>query len=171
MSYLEIKNLFSYLHFSFFSHLSNYLSVLLNKTSKWLYEDVVNSSSLLLLSSSLCTSWSTLAIRHGCVKDDRGEENPIARAATLSSSSSLSHNYDPLVESMSVSQPPTIYAFSPFFLWNFRFLLCFLLEALFFISSSIVSSFLPLNLFLLYLVVRSNLSHRFSRLPFYHSVD
>jgi len=52
-------------------------------------------------------------MRHRCVDDDGGSgngdsEDPITRAATFSFSLSLSPSDEPLDDSMSVSQSPTI---------------------------------------------------------------
>jgi hypothetical protein len=75
------------------------------------------------------------------------EEKSPAIAATFSSFSS-SLEEDPLDDSMSVSQSPTMYAFTFFYLWNL--FASHLLKNFFsFFTSSLSSSFLPLNLFFL----------------------
>jgi hypothetical protein len=79
--------------------------------------------------------------------DGGGQEKSMATVATFSSSSL---EEEPLEDSMSVSQSPIMYAFPAFLLWNFFCLPSFFLENFFyFFSSSLSSSYLPLNLFFL----------------------
>jgi hypothetical protein len=69
--------------------------------------------------------------------DGGGEEKSPSMAATFSSFSS-SLEEDPLEDSMSVSQSPTMYVFPFFFLWNLLCFPSFLLKNLFsFFSSSL----------------------------------
>jgi hypothetical protein len=94
-------------------------------------------------------------MKHMFVEDDSDggrEEKSNTSATTFSFSSSLSHEDELLLEQMLVSQSPTIYVFPPFVLWNCFHFPSFFLKTFFFLLSSLMSSFLPLDLFFLGLV-------------------